>query len=158
MKGRLAGLLLCEGKVAEPGEAREGDWTVLVWEEPLVVERDLDFDFGFEVGSERDGVLEVTDDLDLGFDLDDDDDDDEEDFDLRGDGNGGNVVIDCVCCTSGWLLDADVWLLESELDREPLAPFGSVRRSYKPPSKSGTSPSSSSSASTGGGCGCGACT
>jgi hypothetical protein len=62
------------GKEAEAGDAREGDWAVLVWEEPLVVERVLDLDLGLE----REGVADAFD-----FNLDLDDEDDEEDFCLR---------------------------------------------------------------------------
>ena len=64
------------GKEAEVGDAREGDdWVVLVWEEPLGVDRDLgldlDLDLGLGLGREGVGsVLEVVDDFDFGFDLD----------------------------------------------------------------------------------------
>ena len=70
---RLELELVGKGAEVETGEAREGDWVVLVCEEPLVVERV----FGLE--GEREEVLEVVDDLDL------------DDFFLR-----GGAVVGCV--------------------------------------------------------------
>ena len=58
----MSGLGSGPGKKADEGEAREGDdnWVVLVWEAPLVVDRDLgldlDLDLDLGVGGGREGV------------------------------------------------------------------------------------------------------